>query len=190
MSRMESPNGANRKSVRSKKSKSTRILSLRDGMTHRPSVLKEGYLHKPSFFRFVSLYNKCVLYFCISAAQPSRFVNDSSLIDIFFLSTQGGKRRRWCVLRTYSSTEASLDIFVDDTKGRYKGTIRLDRDAEPVLMIRNEETSSSQQKTSNKLQSSYLMIKVAKNVYHFTTESFNELKEWCALIRQVIDNGQ
>ena len=62
MSRMESPN---RRSVRGKKSKSTRIMSLRDGMTHRPSVLKEGYLHKPSFFRFVSyrdILASCIYY--------------------------------------------------------------------------------------------------------------------------------
>ena len=57
MSRLESPNGV-RKSVRNKyAAKSTRVQALQtNGMTHRPSVLKEGYLHKPSFFRFVSKF--------------------------------------------------------------------------------------------------------------------------------------
>ena len=92
------------------------------------------------------------------------------------------------MLRTYSSTEASLDIFVDDTKTRYKGTIRLDKEAEPVLTIRNEDSSSSQK--SSKHNSSYLVLRVGKSAYHFATESYTELKDWCALIRQVIDNGK
>ena len=88
-------------------------------------------------------------------------------------------------MRTYNSTEASLDIFLDDTKTRYKGSICLDREAEPLLFVRSTDHS-----TPHKGESAYIALKVGKNAYHFTTDSFKELKEWCALFRQVIDSGK
>lgn len=142
------PTGVRKATKKKYAIKTTRVQALHNGMTHRPSVLKEGYLLKPSFFRF------------------------------------GGRRRRWCVLRTYNSTEASLDIFLDDTKTRYKGNICLDREAEPLLFVRSTDHS-----TAHKGESAYIALKVGKNAYHFTTDSFKELKEWCALFRQVIDSA-
>lgn len=98
---------------------------------------------------------------------------------------QGGRRRRWCVLRTYAQNEASIDIYLDESKTRYKGTVSLDKDQAPILIVKNAD--SKRRKT---MKQCYLSLKVGKNSYHFTTESFRELKEWCALIRQAMDNGK
>ena len=161
------PNGL-RRSLRKKYAvKATRVQPLFEGRTHRPTILKEGYLHKPSFFRFVSSISK------------------SSVLAIF-LFAQGGKRRRWCVLRSYSAVEASLDIFVDDTKSRYKGSICLDKEAEPAILVKSVDEG----RKGGHQQPYYIILKVGKNSYHFTTESCKELKEWCALLRQIIDPGK
>ena len=95
-------------------------------------------------------------------------------------------------MRTYSSTEASLDIFVDESKSRYKGSICLDRSASPTILVRTTEVDGSDRSPNKKgkLLTTYIILKVGKNTYHFTTESFSELKEWCALLRQVIDAGK
>lgn len=87
-------------------------------------------------------------------------------------------------MRVYSPVEASLDIFVDDTKTRYKGSICLDKEAQPLMLVKMTDSSHR-----GHLQSNYIVLKVGKNSYHFTTESYRELKEWCALLRQVIDAG-
>ena len=98
---------------------------------------------------------------------------------------QGGRRRRWCVLRTYAQNEASIDIYLDESKTRYKGTVSLDKEQAPILIVKNAD--SKRRKT---MKQCYLSLKVGKNSYHFTTDSFRELKEWCALIRQAMDNGK
>lgn len=84
------------------------------------------------------------------------------------------------MLRTYSSVEASLDIFLDDSKTRYKGSICLDKEAQPLIVVKSSDDRSS---------SYYIILKVGKNSYHFTTDSHKDLKEWAALLRQVIDPG-
>jgi hypothetical protein len=96
----------------------------------------------------------------------------------------GGKKRRWCVLRTYSAIEASLDIFVDDTKTRYKGSICLDKEVQPTIAVKSADDG----KHTGSLQNYYIAIKVGKNSYNFTTDTYKELKEWCALLRQIVHN--
>ena len=98
---------------------------------------------------------------------------------------QGGRRRRWCVLRTYAQNEASIDIYLDESKTRYKGTVSLDKEQAPILIVKNADG-----KRRKAMKQCYLSLKVGKNSYHFTTDSFRELKEWCALIRQAMDNGK
>ena len=73
------PTGVRKATKKKYAIKTTRVQALHNGMTHRPSVLKEGYLLKPSFFRFVSfliitdritiiyyiniyIYNICIIY--------------------------------------------------------------------------------------------------------------------------------
>ncbi len=106
-------------------------------------------------------------------------------VFFFCFLLQGGRKRRWCVLRTYSQREASLDIYTDDSKSRFKGTISLDKDLCPILVVKNYD---SKKKKSPK--NVYLLLKIGKRSYQFTTDSFRELKEWCALLRQAIDNGK
>lgn len=103
---------------------------------------------------------------------------------IIFFSLKGGRKRRWCVLRTYSPTEASIDIYMDDTKSRFKGTISLDKDLCPMLIVKNYDTKKKSPKHV------YLSLKIGKRTYLFTADSFRELKEWSALFRQAIDNGE
>ncbi len=88
------------------------------------------------------------------------------------------------MLRTYTQSEASLDIYMDETKGRYKGSISLDRESNPILIVKNADSKKKSAKQC------YLSLKVAKHTHQFTTESFRELKEWCALLRQAMDNGK
>ena len=88
------------------------------------------------------------------------------------------------MLRTYSQSEASIDIYMDDTKSRFKGTISLDKDLCPMLIVKNYD---SKKKTPKNV---YLMLKIGKRTYQFTADSFRELKEWSALMRQAIDNGE
>jgi hypothetical protein len=97
---------------------------------------------------------------------------------------QGGRKRRWCVLRTYNQTEASLDIYTDETKNRYKGSVTLDRDVSPILVVKNYDSKKKSAKNC------FLSIKVAKHSYQFAADSFKELREWAALLRQAIDNGK
>ena len=78
-----------------------------------------------------------------------------------------------------------MDIFVDETKTRYKGTIVLDKEIQPVIVVKTPEVAKR-----SSLQNSYIMLKVGKNTYHFSAESYKELKQWSALIRQVIDYGK
>lgn len=99
--------------------------------------------------------------------------------------SQGGRKRRWCVLRSYSPYEASLDIFMDDSKTRYKGSITLDREANPVMIVKTSEFSQRR-----KINTGYMVLKVGKNTYHFTSETLREMTEWCALIRQSISDGE
>ena len=88
------------------------------------------------------------------------------------------------MLRTYNQTEATLDLYQDETKSRYKGSISLDKEANPLLMVKNME------KKRKASRNCYLSLKVSKTTYQFATDSFRELKEWCALIRQAMDNGR
>ena len=88
------------------------------------------------------------------------------------------------MLRTYNQTEASLDIYTDETKNRYKGSVTLDRDVAPMLVVKNYD---SKKKTA---KNCFLSIKVAKHSYQFAADSFKELREWAALLRQAIDNGK
>lgn len=181
-----------RRSSRIKKN-GVRVQYMHDGLTQRPTILKEGYLHKPSFFRFVSL--RCKTLECaltrathkqLQPLQATRALAGNVLIYTRVLScVQGGRKRRWCVLRTYSAAEASMDIFVDETKTRYKGTIILDLEVQPVVLVKTPEANKRRS-----LQSSYIVLKVGKSTYHFTTESYKELKQWSALFRQVIGYGK
>jgi len=52
------------------------------------------------------------------------------------------------------------------------------------MVVKNAD--SKRRKT---MKQCYLSLKVGKNSFHFTADSFRELKEWCALIRQAMDNG-
>lgn len=88
------------------------------------------------------------------------------------------------MLRTYSPTEASIDIYMDDTKSRFKGTISLDKDLCPMLIVKNYDSKKRSPKNV------YLSLKIGKRTYQFTTDSFRELKEWSALLRQAVDNGE
>ena len=96
---------------------------------------------------------------------------------------QGGRKRRWCVLRTYTQTEASIDIYLDETKLRYKGTVTLDKEMMPMLIVKNWDSKKKSPKNC------FLSLKVGKHTYQFTADSFRELKEWSSLIRQAMDNG-
>lgn len=73
---------------------------------------------------------------------------------------------------------------MDDTKTRFKGTISLDKDLCPMLIVKNFD---SKKRTPKNV---YLSLKIGKRNYLFTTDSFRELKEWSALLRQAIDNGK
>lgn len=95
----------------------------------------------------------------------------------------GGRKRRWCVLRTYTQTEASIDIYLDETKLRYKGTVTLDKEMMPMLIVKNWDSKKKSPKNC------FLSLKVGKHTYQFTADSFRELKEWSSLIRQAMDNG-
>ena len=88
------------------------------------------------------------------------------------------------MLRTYNQTEASIDIYTDETKTRYKGSVTLDRDESPLLVVKNYDPKKKTAKNC------HLSIKVAKHSYNFAADSFKELREWAALIRQAIDNGK
>ena len=41
-----------------------------------------------------------------------------------------------------------------------------------------------------KVNNGYMILKVGSNTYHFTTETFREMTEWCALLRQAISDGE
>ena len=103
------------------------------------------------------------------------------MFPLFFthFSIKGGRKRRWCVLRTFSPNEASIDLYLDESKTRYKGSISLDKDAAPILMVKN----------ADKKRKAYILLKVGKSSFQFTCDSFRELTEWCALIRQAMDVG-
>ena len=88
------------------------------------------------------------------------------------------------MLRTYNQTEASIDLYTDETKTRYKGSVTLDRDVSPLLVVKNYDPKKKTAKNC------FLSIKVAKHSYQFAADSFKELREWAALIRQAIDNGK
>ena len=57
LSRHRATNANIRRSSRVKKH-GVRLQYMHDGLTQRPTILKEGYLCKPSFFRFVSFYTQ------------------------------------------------------------------------------------------------------------------------------------
>lgn len=95
---------------------------------------------------------------------------------------QGSKKRRWCVLHTYSQTEASIDIYQDETKTRYKGSISLDKENAPILIVKNYDTKKKSPKNC------YLLLKVGKSSCQLTADSFREIREWCAAIRQAMDH--
>lgn len=88
-------------------------------------------------------------------------------------------------MRTYSHTEAALDVYLDESRSRYKGTISLDKESNPILYVKNTDG-----KHAKKASKCYFSIKVGKNTYSFTADSFRELKEWCSLVRQAMDNGK
>lgn len=73
---------------------------------------------------------------------------------------------------------------MDDTKSRFKGTISLDKDLFPMLIVKNYDTKKKSPKHV------FLSLKIGKRTYLFTADSFRELKEWSALLRQAIDNGE
>ena len=88
-------------------------------------------------------------------------------------------------MRKFSPTEASIDLYVDDSKSRYKGSISLDNSAAPILIVKNADKQHRRMS-----RQCYIVIKVGKGTFQFTCESFRELKEWCALIRQAMDIGK
>ncbi len=88
------------------------------------------------------------------------------------------------MLRTYSQTEASIDIYTDETKSRFKGTICLDKDLCPIIVVKNYEGKKKKSKGAR------LVVKIGKRTYQFMADSFREIKEWSALMRQAIDNGK
>ena len=88
------------------------------------------------------------------------------------------------MLRKFSPTEASIDLYVDDSKSRYKGSISLDKEAAPILIVKNAD------KKRKAARQCYIIIKVGKNTFQFTCDSYRELTEWCALIRQAMDVGK
>ena len=53
-----------------------------------------------------------------------------------------------------------------------------------MLVVKNYDAKKKTAKNC------YLSIKVAKHSYQFAADSFKELREWAALIRQAIDNGK
>lgn len=187
-------------------------------LTHKPVVLKEGYLYKPGLFRIVSCPTSrpirkphcfaiqfCNLWllkqwnclcniigwmhtYCKLYQHDSKYIYPCKANNYLFtgsLPPQGGRRRRWCVLRTYTQTEASIDIYTDETKNKYKGSIALDKVSAPILVVKNYDP-----KKKKAHKNCYLLLKTeVKKNFQFTTDSFRDLKEWTALIRQVIDNG-
>lgn len=89
-------------------------------------------------------------------------------------------------MRTYNQAEASIDIYADETKNKYKGSIALDKASSPLLIVKNYDP-----KKKKAPKNAYFLLKVdGKRSFQFTTDSFRELKEWTALIRQAIDNGK
>ena len=60
----------------------------------------------------------------------------------------------------------------------------MDRDVAPLLVVKNYDLKKKTAKNC------FLSIKVAKHSYQFAADSFKELREWAALIRQAIDNGK
>ncbi|KAL5476033.1 hypothetical protein EMCRGX_G025935 [Ephydatia muelleri] len=99
----------------------------------------------------------------------------------------GGRKRRWCVLRAFSQSEpACIDIYTDDTRTEFKRSIPLEKNLNPIV-VKNSDVSSGKKKSA---KHSYFALKVGKTVHHFTTDSWRELEEWCALIRQAMDSGQ
>lgn len=100
---------------------------------------------------------------------------------------QGGRKRRWCVLRAFSQSEpACIDIYTDDTRTEFKRSIPLEKNLNPIV-VKNSDVSSGKKKSA---KHSYFALKVGKTVHHFTTDSWRELEEWCALIRQAMDSGK
>ena len=87
-------------------------------------------------------------------------------------------------MRKFSPTEASIDLYVDDSKSRYKGSISLDKEAAPILIVKNAD------KKRKVARQCYIILKVGKNTFQFTCDSYRELTEWCALIRQAMDVGK
>ena len=78
-----------------------------------------------------------------------------------------------------------MDIFTDDSKTRYKGSITLDKESNPVMFVKTSEIAQRR-----KVNAGYMVLKVGKNTYHFSTDTFCEMAEWCALIRQAISDGK
>ncbi len=90
------------------------------------------------------------------------------------------------MLRTYNQAEAGIDIYADETKNKYKGSIALDKASSPLLIVKNYDP-----KKKKAAKNAYFLLKVdGKRTFQFTTDSFRELKEWTALTRQAIDNGK
>ncbi len=90
------------------------------------------------------------------------------------------------MLRTYSQAEAGIDIYADETKNKYKGSITLDKASSPILIVKNYDP-----KKKKAAKNAYFLLKIdGKRTFQFTTDSFRELKEWTALTRQAIDNGK
>ena len=86
------------------------------------------------------------------------------------------------MLNTYSQTEASIDIYLDETKTRYKGSISLDKENAPILIVKNYDTKKKSSKNC------YLFLKIGKSSCQFTADSFREVKEWSAAIRQAMEH--
>ena len=53
-----------------------------------------------------------------------------------------------------------------------------------MLIVKNYDTKKKSPKNV------YLYLKIGKRSYRFTADSFRELKDWSALLRQAIDNGK
>lgn len=71
---------------------------------------------------------------------------------------------------------------MDETKTRYKGSISLDKENAPILIVKNFDTKKKSPKNC------YLLLKVGKNSCQLTADSFREIKEWSAAIRQAMDH--
>ena len=77
-----------------------------------------------------------------------------------------------------------MDVYMDESRSRYKGSISLDKESNPILFVKNTDG-----KRSKKASKCYFSVRVGKHVYSFTADSFREMKEWCSLLRQAMDNG-